>query len=71
MLESNAPNKGELLKELENEMNEAAKSGPSLGDFVFGNNLHVGAIGFAAMAGTMGVAFGGHKSNAELYSSPF
>ena len=45
--------------------------GPNWYNYMMGNKLHVGAMGTAVIAGTMGVAFGGHKSNAELYSSPF
>ena len=45
--------------------------GPGMSNYFFGNQLHTGAIGAAAIMGTMGVAFGGRKSNAELYSSPF
>lgn len=56
---------------LEKEFAEKYKGGPGLGNWVFGNELHTGAVGAAAIFGTMGVAFGGHKSNADLYSSPF
>ena len=45
--------------------------GPDIADYAFGNNLHYKGLGFAAMIGTMNVAFGGAKSNAQLYSSPF
>jgi len=45
--------------------------GPGMSNYFFGNQLHTGAVGAAAIVGTMGVAFGGRKSNAELYSSPF
>ena len=53
------------------EADDILKEGPDFRDYFFGNNMHAGAIGMAAIAGTMGVAFGGHKSNADLYSSPF
>lgn len=53
------------------EIQKNIAEGPGMSDFFFGNQLHTGAIGAAAIMGTMGVAFGGRKSNAELYSSPF
>lgn len=59
------------IQELEQKLRERAERGYGIGDWIFGNQLHTGAIGAAAIAGTMGVAFGGHKSNAELYASPF
>lgn len=73
IMSSNSKNKKE---EIDNLIGELASrididDGPGLRDYIMGNKLHTGAIGFAAMAGTMGIAFGGHKSNAELYSSPF
>lgn len=54
-----------------NKVKERLSNGPTYGDYIIGNELHTGAIGMAAITGTMGAAFGGHKSNAELYSSPF
>ena len=45
--------------------------GPGIGDYFFGNKLHYAAVGSAALFGAGSQAFGGHKSNAELYSSPF
>lgn len=59
------------IQELEDKLRARAERGYGIGDWIFGNQLHTGAIGAAAIAGTMGVAFGGHKSNAELYASPF
>lgn len=53
------------------EIQKNIAEGPGMSDFFFGNQLHTGAIGAAAIMGTMGIAFGGRKSNAELYSSPF
>ena len=53
------------------EATDLLAEGPNIADYAFGNNLHYKALGFAAMIGTMNVAFGGAKSNAQLYSSPF
>ena len=47
------------------------KEGSTTSDWIFGNEYHKTAIGAAAMMGAWGMAFGGSKSNAELYSSPF
>lgn len=68
-----APEKlrAEKIRALEDKLRARAERGYGIGDWIFGNQLHTGAIGAAAIAGTMGVAFGGHKSNAELYASPF
>lgn len=53
------------------EAEDILAEGPGFGDYFFGNKLHYG-IGGAAFAAAVGSqAFGGHKSNAELYSSPF
>lgn len=53
------------------EAEDILAEGPGVGDYFFGNKLHYG-IGGAAFAAAVGSqAFGGHKSNAELYSSPF
>lgn len=52
-------------------MEERLQAGPGIGNYIFGNELHTGAVGMAVITGTMGAAFGGHKSNADLYSSPF
>lgn len=70
---NNAPEKlrQAKIKELDDKLRARAERGYGIGDWIFGNQLHTGAIGAAAIAGTMGVAFGGHKSNAELYASPF
>lgn len=45
--------------------------GPSISDFFFGNKLHHKLVGTGILLGGANVAFGGHKSNAELYSSPY
>lgn len=50
---------------------ERLRNGATFQDYFFGNRVHHGLAGMAAITGTLGVAFGGHKSNAELYSSPF
>ena len=71
IMSSNSKDKRKEVDELIGGLAARIDDGPGLGDLVMGNKLHTGAIGLAAMAGTMGVAFGGHKSNAELYSSPF
>lgn len=71
IMSSNSKDKRKEVDELIGGLAARIDDGPGLGDYIMGNKLHTGAIGLAAMAGTMGVAFGGHKSNAELYSSPF
>ena len=71
IMSSNSKDKRKEVDELIGSLATRIDDGPGLGDVIMGNKLHTGAIGLAAMAGTMGVAFGGHKSNAELYSSPF
>lgn len=53
------------------EATDLLAEGPNMADYAFGNNLQYKGIGFAAMIGAMNVAFGGAKSNAQLYSSPF
>lgn len=53
------------------EATDLLAEGPNIADYAFGNNLQYKGLGFAAMIGTMNVAFGGAKSNAQLYSSPF
>lgn len=60
-----------LRKTFEDKLTEDVKGGYGVSDWIFGNQLHTGAVGAAAIMGTMGVAFGGHRSNADLYSSPF
>lgn len=58
-------------KKTQDEAAKMLEEGPDLADYAFGNNLHYKGLGFAAMVGLTGVAFGGAKSNAQLYSSPF
>lgn len=53
------------------EAEDILAEGPGIGDYFFGNKLHYAAVGSAALFGAGSAAFGGHKSNAELYSSPF
>ena len=71
IMSSKSKNKKEEIDNLIGELASRIDDGPGVGDYIMGNKLHTGAIGLAAMASTMGIAFGGHKSNAELYSSPF
>ena len=63
--------KNQALVNAINDYNKRAAGGPGVGDYIFGNQLHTGALGAAALIGVSSQAFGGHKSNAELYSSPF
>ena len=63
--------KNQALVNAINDYNKRAAGGPDVGDYIFGNQLHTGALGAAALIGVSSQAFGGHKSNAELYSSPF
>lgn len=53
------------------EAEDILAEGPGFGDYFFGNKLHYGIGGTAFAAAVGSQAFGGHKSNAELYSSPF
>lgn len=52
---------------IQNMLNE----GPGISDFFFGNKLHHKLLGTGLLVGGANAAFGGHKSNAELYSSPY
>lgn len=52
---------------IQNMLNE----GPGISDFFFGNKLHHKLVGAGLLVGGANAAFGGHKSNAELYSSPY
>lgn len=63
-----------ILKNYRNEINSIIndrKEGPDMMDWVRGHEYDKAAVGIGALGFAGSVAFGGAKSNADLYSNPF